>query len=225
MAILKEAKGLSNEDLHKLRSLRPGMPFDIQVSTPSAAKRVRTEYMGMDGQRFIMMRYPDESKWGNLSDAIYADKDMIVRFILEDETGEVIAFKSKIMHVIKKPVHMVFVSFPSFIQSQGLRSEKRAQIRVPVSILNAENEQALAFGALVDISNGGCRIATQKLKGRKIEVKQILIRSNGQRGEPFELKGEIMNIKPDELHFNYGIKFSTSESEVESLIERLMVEL
>lgn len=225
MAILKEAQGLSNEDLHKLRSLRPGMPFDIQVSTPSAAKRVKTEFLGMDGQRFMMIRHPDESKWGSLSDAIYPDKDMIVRFILEDATGEVIAFKSKIMHILKKPIHMIFVTFPTFIQSQGLRSEKRAQIRVPVSILNEENEQVLTFGSLVDISNGGCRIATQRAKGRKIEVKKILIRSNGQRGEPFELKGEIMNIKPDELHFHYGIKFSTSEDEVETLIERLMVEL
>ncbi|MCY7294149.1 flagellar brake protein [Alteromonas sp. a30] len=225
MAILKEVQGLSSEDLHKMRSLRPGMPFDIQVSTTSTAKRVRTEFLGMDAMRSIMIRYPDEAKWGNLADAIYADKPMIVRFILEDATGEVIAFKTKILHVIKKPVPIIFVAFPTSIQSQGLRAEKRAQIRVPVSILNAEDEQTLASGTLVDISNSGCRISTQKTRSKRIAQKDILIRLNGQRNEPFELKGSIMNTKPDELFFNYGIKFSTSAEEVENLIERLMVEL
>lgn len=225
MAILKEVQGLTNEDLRKIRSLRPGMPLDIQVSTPTTAKRVRTECLGMDANRMIMIRYPDESKWGNLSDAIYPDNSTIVRFILEDETGEVVAFKSKILHIIKKPVNMIFVAFPTLIQSQGLRSERRAQIRVPVSVLDAEKGVNLAFGTLVDISNGGCRIATHRSKTKKLESKEILIRLNGQEAEPFELKGTIMNIKLDEVHYNYGIKFSTSEEEVEQLINRLMVAL
>ena len=42
---------------------------------------------------------------------------------------------------------------------------------------------------------------------------------------PFELQGTIMNTKVDEVNFNYGIKFSTSEEEVENLIGRLMIEL
>lgn len=225
MAILKEAKGLTNEDLHKIRSLRPGMPLDIQVSTPTTAKRVRTEFIGMDANRIIMIRYPDEQKWGNLSDAIYPDNTTIVRFILEDETGEVVAFKSKILHIVKKPVHMIFVAFPDTIQSQGLRSERRAQIRVPVSVLDAEKEMNLAFGMLVDISNSGCRIATHRSENKKLNVKDILIRLNGQQAEPFELQGTIMNTKLDEVYYNYGIKFSTSEEEVEQLINRLMVAL
>lgn len=225
MAILSEVPKLSNEDLRKLRSLRPGMPMDIQVTTSNAARRVRTEFIGMDGMRSIIIRYPDETKWGSLSDAIYPDKPAIMRFILEDETGEVIAFKSKITYLIKKPTSLIFIAFPLQIQSQGLRSERRAQIRVPVSVLDAQNEQMLANGTLLDISNSGCRIGTQRETAKKIGVKEILIRLNGQQGEPFELKGSVMNAKSDEVYFLYGIKFTTSEAEVENLINRLMVEL
>ena len=103
MAILSEVPKLSNEDLRKLRSLRPGMPMDIQVTTSNAARRVRTEFIGMDGMRSMIIRYPDETKWGNLSDALYPDKPAIMRFILEDETGEVIAFKTKVTHLVKNP--------------------------------------------------------------------------------------------------------------------------
>jgi len=225
MAILSEVPKLSNEDLRKLRSLRPGMPMDIQVTTSNAARRVRTEFIGMDGMRSMIIRYPDETKWGNLSDALYPEKPAIMRFILEDETGEVIAFKTKVTHLVKKPTSMIFIAFPTQIQSQGLRSERRAQIRVPVSVLNADNEQMLANGTLLDISNSGCRIGTQRDTAKKLSVKEILIRLNGQQGEPFELQGTVMNAKSDEVYFLYGIKFTTAESEVETLINRLMVEL
>lgn len=225
MAILKDVKGLSAEDLRKLRSLRPGMPLDIQVSTPTNAKRVRTEFIGMDGNRTMMIRYPDETKWGNLSDAIYIDNSMIIRFILEDEAGEVVAFKTRVTFILLKPIHMIFVAFPVSIQSQGLRSEKRAQIRVPVSVIDAKTGNAMAMGTLMDISNSGCRIATLRNQTKKLAVNDIVIRLNGQDTDPFELKGSVMNVKQDEMYYSYGVKFSTAEEEVEMLISRLMVDL
>lgn len=225
MAILQDKKGLSAEDLKKIRSLRPGMPLDIQVATPTAAKRIRTEFLGMDGNRTIMMRYPDESKWGNLRDALYIENAMIVRFILEDETGEVVAFKSKIVFIVTKPVHMIFVQFPSAVQSQGLRSEKRAQLRIPVTVVGAKSGEILALATLMDISNGGCKVGALRNKTKKIEEKDIEIKLNNQDGSTTDLLGTIMNVKPDEMYFYYGIKFSTEESEVEKLINRLMIAL
>jgi len=224
MAIFSEIPKLSNEDLRKLRSLRAGMTVDLQITISNVARRVRTEFIGMDGMRSIIIRYPDETKWTGLNEAIYPDKPAIMRFILEDETGEVIAFKTKVTHLVKKPVNMIFIAFPVEIQRQELRSERRAQIRMPVSVLNAENEQMLANGILLDISNSGCRIGTQRDAAKKLAVKDIVIRMNGQQGEPFELKGTVMNIKSDEVYFLYGVKFTISEVEVENLMGRLMIE-
>ena len=190
----------------------------------TSARRIRTEFIGMDGQRFLLIRYPDESKWGGFGEAIYPEKPVIMRFILEDETGEVIAFKQDCLFV-KKPVNMIFVAFPTDIQSQGLRSERRAQIRVPVSVLDAETQRTLASGILMDISNSGCRIGTERNTAQKLTVKNIIIRLNGQENEPFELTGTVMNARKDEVYYLYGVKFSTSEEEVESLMSRLMVAL
>lgn len=225
MAIFSEIPKLSNEDLRKLRSLRAGMTVDLQITISNVARRVRTEFIGMDGMRSIIIRYPDETKWTGLNEAIYPDKSAIMRFILEEETGEVIAFKTQITHLVKKPINMIFIAFPTQIQSQGLRSERRAQIHVPVSVLNAENEQMLANGILLDISNNGCRIGMRRDSARKLAANDIVIRMNGQQGEPFELSGSVMNTKSDEVYFLYGVKFSTSEIEVENLMGRLMIEL
>jgi hypothetical protein len=49
MTILQENFGLTNEDLRKIRSMRPGRPLDLQLTTATTVKRVRTEFVGMDG--------------------------------------------------------------------------------------------------------------------------------------------------------------------------------
>ena len=81
MAILQEKVGLTNEDLRKLRLMRPGRPLDLQLTTATTTKRVRTEFVGMDGTRCMIFKYPDEGKWGSLGDGIFKDKTMIARYI------------------------------------------------------------------------------------------------------------------------------------------------
>ena len=225
MAVLKEVTGLSAEDIRKVRSLKPGMIIDIQVVTQTTAKRVKTEFIGMDGNRMLILRFPDESKWGSLRDALYVDSPLIVRCILEGEAGEVVAFKSRVVFVLPKPVHLLFIAFPVAIQSQSLRSETRAQIQVPVTIFDAETERTMAMGTLMDISNNGCRITTNRAETKKIECRDITIRLNGQSAERFELQGSIVNLKQDEVFYSYGVQFKTSEADVENLINRLMVEV
>lgn len=225
MAILKEKVSLSSEDIRKLRSLRPGMPLDLQVSTPTSAKRVKTEFVGMDGVKTLIFRFPDETKWGNLRDAIYPEHHLIVRFILEDEAGEIIAFKSKILFVMTKPSHLVFISFPKAIQNHGLRSDKRAQIRLPSKILNAETKP-LTEGVMLDLSAGGCRLsASRKTPGAKLEEKQIQIAVTSPAQQEFTFTGTVMNQKSDGINFFYGVKFddSVKEEYVAKLLEQLVI--
>ncbi len=99
MTILQESFGLTNEDLRKIRFMRPGRPLDLQLTTATTVKRVRTEFVGMDGTRCMIFRYPDEGKWGSLGDGIFKDKAVVARYILEDDTGEIIAFKVKVILV------------------------------------------------------------------------------------------------------------------------------
>ena len=225
MAILKQKVSLSGSDIKKLRSLRPGMPLDLQVSTPSSAKRVRTEFVGMDGKRLMIFKFPDETKWGSLRDAIYPDHHLIVRFILEDETGEIIAFKSKILFVMTKPSHLVFVSFPTSIQNHGLRSDKRAQIRLPTKILDGDGKM-LSDAVMLDLSSGGCRLGTTKSdEGAKLEAKEIVMKVTSPQNKEFEFSGSVMNQKADEVSIFYGVKFddTVKAAYVNQLTEQLII--
>ena len=225
MAILKEKVGLSNEDIRKLRSMRPGMPLDLQVVSPTATKRVRTEFIGMEGTRCLIIKFPDETKWGNLRDAIYPDNSMVVRYILEDETGEIVAFKVKITLVLSKPGNYVFTTFPLSLQSHELRSEQRSQTQVPVTVFDQNTDTLLSKGVLMDLSNSGCRVGTDR-KTQKVAIsnkQKIKIAISLADNKSKSLSGTVMNARNDGVQNFYGVKFEESESEVEALLAQLLL--
>ncbi|MFT2092587.1 flagellar brake domain-containing protein [Paraglaciecola sp. 2405UD69-4] len=227
MAILTEKIGITNEDLRKIRSMRPGQPVDLQVTTASTTKRVKTEFVGIDGTRSLIVRYPDESKWGSLGDAIFKDKSLIMRYILEDETGEIIAFKVNVVLVLTKPSHLIFTSFPLAIQSHDLRSEKRAQTRIVTKVTDVETKENICEVIVIDISVHGCRIKVdKKFVSNKLRLRErINLEFTNADNKKVDLVGVIMNFKYDEVNFYCGIKFETEEQVVEQLLKGLMLAL
>jgi len=225
MAILQEKVGLTNEDLRKIRSMRPGRPLDLQLTTVSTTKRVRTEFVGMDGTRCMIFRFPDEGKWGSLGDGIFKDKAMIARYILEDDTGEIIAFKVKVILVATKPSHLIFTSFPLSIQRHDLRSEARVQTQIASSIFDAQTDSALCDSVVLDISVNGCQMRIGKgssaLKPKLKQVVKMFFAASKDKNT--FLTGTIMNSKFDEVSMYYGVKFETPEGEVNQLLQDLML--
>ncbi|MFT6778082.1 MAG: hypothetical protein ACJAV1_002011 [Paraglaciecola sp.] len=225
MAILQEKIGLSNEELRKIRSMRPGKPLELQLTTVSTTKRVRTEYVGMDGTRCMIFKYPEEAKWGALADGIFKYKSMIARYIHEDDTGEIIAFKVKVIMVITKPSHLIFTSFPLSIQRHDLRSESRVQTQITISIFDAKSDSAICAAIALDISSNGCQISVDKgVCDFKPKLKQVLkIFFSASKDKNIFITGTIMNSKFDEVNVYYGVKFETSEGKVNKLLQDLML--
>jgi len=224
MAILQDTSGLTNEDLRKIRLMRPGTPIDLQVSSASNTKRVRTEFVGMDGTRCMIIRFPDESKWGSLRESIFTDKHLIIRYILEDDAGEIIAFKVKVTLILTKPSHLIFTSFPLSIQSHDLRAEPRAQTRTSVILRNAENNMDITQCLVRDISLKGCRISIERTSVSRPNLKQdVVMKFTDANGEELLLKGTVMNSKTDEVTVYFGIKFETPEDEVGHLLHKMML--
>jgi hypothetical protein len=225
MAILQEKVGLTNEDLRKIRSMRPGRPLDLQLTLAATTKRVRTEFVGMDGTRCMIFRYPDEGKWGSLGDGIFKDKAMIARYILEDDTGEIIAFKVKVLLVATKPSNLIFTSFTLIIQSHDLRAEPREQTRIAARIVDELSDTDVCNAEVLDISVHGCRMSIDKgTSGIKPKLRQFVklyFASSKDKGR--FLIGTIMNSKSDEVSMYFGVKFETAEEEVRQLLHDLML--
>lgn len=225
MAILQEKVGLTNADIKKIRSMRPGRPLDLQLVTPSTTKRVRTEFVGMDGTRCMIFRYPDEAKWGSLGDGIFKDKSIIARYILEDDTGEIIAFKVKVILVTTKPSHLIFTSFPLIIQTHDLRAEPRSQTRIATSMVDAKSDIAISNSVVLDISVNGCRMSVDKVDSiNKPRLRQVVkMYFATSKDKKIFLTGTIMNSNYDEVSMYYGVKFETPEEEVNQFLLDLML--
>lgn len=223
MTILQEPMGLTNEDLRKIRLMRPGTPVDLQINSAAGNKRVRTEFVGMDGTRCMIIRFPDENKWGSLRDSIFTDNTLVIRYILEDETGEIIAFKVKITLVLTKPSQLIFTTFPLAIQSHDLRTEPRAQTRIAVKLFDDASNHEIGSCLVRDISLKGCRISLDKSLAERPNLKQQVVMQFTDADNNLQLKGTIMNNKVDEVSLYYGIKFQTSEDEVANLLQKMML--
>jgi hypothetical protein len=225
MIILEDKFGLTNEDFKKIRSMRPGRPLDLQLTTATSVKRVRTEFVGMDGTRCMIFRYPDEGKWGSLGDGILKDKAMVARYILEDDTGEIIAFKVKVIHVTTKPSHLIFTTFPLAIQRHDLRAEPRTKTRITMSMFDANSDSAICDTVVLDISVNGCRMSIDKeVADARPKLKQVVkmyfVTSNNNR---VTLTGTIMNSSSDEVCLYYGVKFESPKEDVNQLLQDLML--
>jgi len=225
MAILQDKVGLTNEDLRKIRSMRPGRPVDLQLTTATTTKRVRTEFVGMDGTRCMIFRYPDEGKWGSLGDGIFKYKSMIARYILEDDTGEIIAFKVKIKLVTTKPSHLIFTSFPLIIQRHDLRAEPRAKTRIATSLIDELSDSAICDSVVLDISVNGCRMSIEKAaSGTKPKLRQFVkMYFATAKDKNMFLTGTIMNSNSDEVSLYYGVKFETPADQVKMLLQDIML--
>ena len=230
MAILKNKPKPPSEDVNKLKMLKPGMPVDFQLTFPNTIKRVRSEFIGADGRKILIFKFPDEKKFGPLRDGLYTDAHIVVRLVLE-ETGEIVAFKAKVKAITMSPIHAVWLLFPGNLQAQSLRAEKRSQIRVPCELSQAKEKAGqssapLAIGMILDISVSGCRVAVARKGHEKIDHKQVNVHINAPgQDNHFNFASEIMNVRMDEVHFYYGIRFTEQNQCVDALLERLLVSL
>jgi hypothetical protein len=225
MAILQETTGLTNEDLKKIRSMRPGRTVDLQINSAGTSKRVKTEFVGMDNTKSLIFKYPDQAKWGALDNGIYQDRTIIIRYILEDETGEIIAFKVKVLLVITKPSHLFFTSFPVAIQSHDLRAERRAQTSISTTMFDAKSDEVICGALVLDISVHGCRIKLdKKARTNRPKLRQVIaMYFAASKDKQLYLTGTIMNSKSDEVNLYFGVKFETPETQVSQLLSNLML--
>jgi hypothetical protein len=222
---LQHNNDLSSDDLFKLRSMRPGMTVDLQIHSPTLRRRVKTEFVGIDGNRNIIFRFPDENKWAGLDGAIYMNNTMIVRCILEDEAGEILAFKVKIVIVITRPSKLIFASFPESIQSHSLRAELRAQTRIAALLIDAQERSHIVPCLVRDISNQGCMISIGRdAKGIRPSVDQELeLLIPNSEGNDISLSGHVRNKKEDDTRHYFGIKFCDDENDVSTLLSQLLI--
>jgi len=215
-------KTISEEDFEALNAFQPGDVVDLEITMPTASKRVKTEYLGMHTNDCMMFHIPTSSKWITVRDALTVDNDIVVRSIVEGSTGQVIAYRVKVLKLLSKPAGILITSFPSRIQRIGLRASTRSLPGVAINIKSEvfEGDEG-ASGIIVDLSKHGCKVGLQVkpewpilIDNTEITLVYML------NGEAVEIKAMVKNHKLDNRIVYYGLKFQSGDAMIGELLAR-----
>lgn len=213
---------LSRDDIQSLKDLVPGTTIDLQITTPTSPKRVKTFYVGMDIPNCMVFQMPTTAKWSFVRDLLLPDNSIVVRYILEGDAGQVIAFRVKVLKLLSHPTGLLLTTFPSSIQTLGLRAVKRAQPGIAVDV-HAEGIASLedVTGIIVDVSTNGCRIAMPvKPDWPVMGSEQAITIGYKLDGDKVLIKGKIKNNSLEQEYVFYGVQFDKDQKSVEKLLER-----
>ncbi|AEP30094.1 flagellar brake protein [Brumicola nitratireducens] len=217
---------ISSADINALLCLLPNTDADMQLIAQAQPVRLKTTYFGTDGQHCLFFRYPASTEVVNTTLLIEPDMHIVIRYVLDEPYGEVVAFKVRILKVIHSPVPMVITSFPSVLQKLGLRSEKRAISGVPVEVVLDEQENKQVEGLIVDISQNGCKLLIPfKTVLQVIQGDEKITLCVELADRTMLLAARVKNARIEKDYHAYGIRFADHDNQLERLLERYMITL
>lgn len=213
---------ISDDNLESMRTLVPGDTVDLQIAMPAAPKRVKTDYIGMLIDDCLLFHIPTSAKWITVRDALTVGNEIVVRSVLEGDTGQVIAFKVKVLKLLSKPSGLLITSFPKRVESIGLRSVKRAQLGISVS-LDAEvyEDAENVTGIIIDLSEKGCKVVLKVKPNWPIMLDEAEVKLNySLDGKEVALTAKVKNHKLESDMVFYGLAFTCDEKLIEELLSR-----
>ncbi|MES2604062.1 MAG: flagellar brake protein [Pseudomonadota bacterium] len=116
----------------------------------------KTRLLGCRSGGYLILEIPGLLEAGNVRTQLIPGREVIVRTICEKTTGDCMGFYSSVIDVVRVPYPIVFIKFPTEVETRELRVEKRLPTWIPGALYMKEGESELA-GTITDLSSGGCR--------------------------------------------------------------------
>ncbi len=212
--------------------LLPGKLIDIQFNNPIQV-RFKLTLIGYDTGKYLILKYPAQAGKNDYSDILVEGNGAIVRYIIEDERGECVAFSTSILAISFRPERLIYLAYPKKIESRQLRETSRLPTHIPAKIslhkgdIDADNK-SLLHGLIIDISPSGCRFAIHvssgfvALKKRQVFVHILSPLDN----EPVIITSYIRNNQMKGNRLSVGIEFDASEQvKLNKLLEAYSIDI
>ena len=218
------AKTRQQLNLENLAYISAGSIVDVEILTPTASKRIKTEFVGLLHERFVILNYPSAKRLGNAGEYLKDGVVVIVRAVLETGGGQVIAFRQQVMSVSSHPARLIYLNFPTEVQLFSLRSQTRIPTLLAAKIkFNDEREMQ---GVIKDISVTGVMFDV-KSKADLSELKntQCHIMLDKNNKGVTEFSGQICSVKSHATSAQFGIQLTASEDEMKIFMKDHFIDL
>ncbi|QTH70390.1 flagellar brake domain-containing protein [Pseudoalteromonas xiamenensis] len=206
-----------------LNKIVAGSLIDVEILMPATSKRVKTEFVGLLEGQFIVLNHPNPKRLGAALDYIKEGAQVIVRALLEQSGGQIIAFKAHIKSVTVHPARLIFIHFPESVQLIKLRNHTRIPTLIPATFC-IPNYNTL--GVIKDISLKGLQLHVQEPHVPE-DLKETLcsIKLTGKDEEHITLQGQVCSIKQESVTTHLGIKLLCEQSKIENVLKDYLIDL
>ncbi|KAA1149733.1 flagellar brake protein [Pseudoalteromonas sp. FUC4] len=211
---------MPTSNLDKLHQLTTSGLVDLEILTPTDSKRVKTEFVGLLENKFIILNYPNSRRLPASSDYLRDGVMVVVRALIEGSGGQVIAFRQQIMSVASHPAKLIFINYPKQVQLFALRSQTRIPTLLPAK-LKLSDDRVLE-GLIKDISLTGVMFdirGDQQVEGIKDMQCTVILNSSDKSFE-----GEICSVKEHVAGVRCGIKLLASEDEMKTFMKEHFID-
>ncbi len=129
----------------------------VQITREDVNQSFSVNLVGVDNEKFIITTLPakQQLEQGYDYDACFAEGAMFEMKTIYD--GRVVAFESSVIGRYED--RLLIGSFPEMVETRRLRRDIRFPCTMACDIRLGKNE---AYGAITDISNGGCQLSVKK---------------------------------------------------------------
>ncbi len=201
-------------NMRKLNQIVMGGIVDVEILMPTSSLRVKTEFIGLLENKFIILNYPSAKRLPMASDYLRDGVMVVVRALIEGSGGHIIAFRQQLMSVASHPAKLLFIQYPSEVELFDLRSQARIPTLFPAK-LKLTNEQPPFEGVIKDISLTGVmfNIKTTQEIGEIKDMRCIVVFNCNT-----EYEGQICSVKKHANGICCGIRLFASEEQMKTLM-------
>lgn len=212
----------------KIKQLTVGQKVEIQISGLNVPARFQTDFIGAVMGRWFIVNMPDSRRYGELREHLYEGVPIIVRFVLENENGEICAFRSDIDFVVAHPTKMLFLDWPKQVESRVIRQGRRFDAYLPCAVerLSEDNKVDASVEAIIlDVSETGCKLRylldehdteDEQDKEKGIEWKsgaRVNIIVKQKSGNTVKLGSIVRQVKASDDEVTLGVQFNSQQKE------------
>lgn len=178
------------------------------VSKQTPRESFKTHLVGCRAGGYLIVEMPNVLDYGNIRDQLTVGKQLIIRSICEKTTGECMGFYSTIEGVVRVPYPVLFISYPTEVETRELRNEKRHQTQISAYMFRNQGGEEL-HGTIIDLSNGGCRFELPvDEQVVKIKAKQMYLRyTDPNNGEQVVRFSEVCSQRREAGVLSIGFAF------------------
>ncbi len=186
----------------------------LQIETCSRTEFLSGKLIGMKVGAYLIVNFS-----GIKSDIIslVAEEPIHVKYVSQDD---IFNFSSRILMVLDQPDNLVFLEYPTRVESCNIRTHSRVECFLPVHVKTDDHQDA---GVIINISAKGCLCMVDHFKSwENINGKAIEILLSYVNLDTLSIPAEIKSVQVIGTQMKLGILFDDVDQFLQSVLETLV---